>query len=149
MAIDVTIGEYVVREPREVTRCPSYYAADWERLRLKPGRYPVRLRFEGGYGVPMPYWLLARIDATRVAGATYSGFGGVNFASHELLAGEAVAFHLQSYDYELPTFVAQGTIELLPGCEWALDARARAMGESWTWDTVRAMAEAGASPTCA
>ncbi len=140
--IEITIGHYVVREPKTVSRCPSYYAADWEKLELKPGRYPLRLTFEGGYLIPMPYWLLARIDAVRLDGATYSGFGGVNFAENELPKGEKVQYGVQRQRYELRDLVEAGLVELLPGFEWAFDSLDHVQKTNVTWDDLRAMKQA-------
>lgn len=116
----IKVGTWHERAAREVTRCPSYYAADTETLRTVPGDYPVRIAFVGGYMVPMPYWLLVGIDAERVDGRLYSGFGGVNFASTELPKGEAVRYTIQGYDYELGKMVEDGHITLEPGFEWML-----------------------------
>lgn len=120
---DIEVGHWIVGEGETVDRCPSYYAADHERLALTPGRYPVRLRFVGGYTIPMPYWLLVGIDATRVSGALYSGCGGRNFARTDLPAGEAVSYAVQAYAYQLADLVKAGRVELHAGCEWAPYAR--------------------------
>ena len=117
----ILIGTWREREPREFEHCPSYYAADHERLRIQPGEYPLRLQFHGGYTVPMPYWLLTTIDTVRVSGALYSGFGGVNYGKTELPAGEAVRYTIQLYVSALRELVATGIVELLPGREWLLE----------------------------
>jgi hypothetical protein len=111
----VQIGFWIERESRDERRCPSYYAADWEILRTKPGRYPLILDVVGGYMCPMPYWLLVAVDADRIDGCLYSGFGGHNFASTEL-AKEPKPLHVQMYDYQLTELVVSGTAEVFP--EW-------------------------------
>lgn len=35
MSLQITIGEWVEKESRDVTQCPSYYAADTETLRTQ------------------------------------------------------------------------------------------------------------------
>lgn len=109
----LTIGTWIEAESRDVRQCPSYYAADWEVLRTTPGRYDVILQLEGGYLFPMPYWLLVRIDADRVDGKVYSGFGGLNFASNEL-SHEPKPLTLQMYAYQLGQLIEAGKIELDP-----------------------------------
>jgi hypothetical protein len=131
MGTSVVVGKWIEKVSREETRCPSYYAADWETLVTIPGEYPLTLTFEGGYTIPMPYWLLCGIAATRKAGALYSGFGGNNFASTKLEAGESVALTLQMSAYKIRELVESGRVELLPGFEWLLD-------EKYSWQSARA-----------
>lgn len=138
----VIVGTWHEREARDITRCPSYYAADYETLRTMPGDYPVRVTFEGGYTIPMPYWVLVGINSTRVNGALFSGFGGNNFAKTDLPAGEAVTYSLQTYVHTIPDMVADGRLTLAPGFEWLNDkdhGRVIAAGPR-TWDAVRALA---------
>lgn len=103
---------------REITRCPSYYAADTETLVTEAGDYDANLTFEGGYTIPMPYWLLIGIDSVRKSGRLYNGFGGVNFSSTELPADEAVRYTIQTYKYMIPEMVASGRLTLDPAFEW-------------------------------
>lgn len=128
---------------RVIDRCPSYYAADHERLRTIAGEYDARLIFSGGYTVPMPQWLVVGIPGVRVSGALYSGCGGLNFAKRDLPAGEAVSFTVQTYPYHIPELVAAGRLVLLPGFEWLMSEH------SWQhpdapkdWNAVCAMREA-------
>lgn len=120
MARTVVIGTWHEPEAREFSRCPSYYAADTETLRVEPGDYQARVTFEGGYNVPMPYWLLVGIECTRVSGRLYSGFGGVNFGSTELKAGELVRYCSQMYSYQIPELVKSGKLTLDPKFEWLM-----------------------------
>lgn len=125
---------------REITRCPSYYAADTETLLTIPGDYPVVLTFEGGYTVPMPYWVLVGIPTTRISGRLYSGFGGVNFASTPLKEGEAVTYTIQTYAYLLGKLVEEGRVTLRPGFDWLLsEVPWRHDAAPHTWDAVRAL----------
>lgn len=119
MAKTITIGKWIERESRDVTQCPSHYAADHETLRTKPAEYDARLRFEGGYTVPMPYWLLVTVEADRIDGRMYSGFGGRNFAS-EALPKEPRPLLIQMYHYHIPQLVNDGRLRLNPGFEWLL-----------------------------
>jgi hypothetical protein len=109
----VVVGEWVEKVARDLTHCPSYYAADTETIRTRPGRYPASVIFTGGYLVPMPYWLVARIDGDRIAGRLYSGFGGHNFASREL-PQEPAPWHVQTYVSAIPKLVAEGVLEIKP-----------------------------------
>ena len=132
----VVIGHWVEKAPRELERCPGYYAADWEKHVTKPGRYPLVLIFVSGYMCPMPYWLVTAIDSEIVDGKTYSGFGGVNHSSKDATKGPS-HYTVQTYDYTLPQLFEKGCVELLPGMEWALD---REKGKALTWEQVREMA---------
>jgi hypothetical protein len=131
MSTNVVIGKWIEKASREETRCPSYYAADWETLVTIPGEYPLTLTFEGGYTIPMPYWLLCGISATRKAGATYNGFGGNNFSSNALKVGESTSLNLQMYAYQIRELVESGRVELLPEFQWMLD-------EKYSWQSERA-----------
>lgn len=146
MATTIEIGTWNEPAAREFSHCPSYYAADTETLTVKPGHYPARLTFEGGYTIPMPYWLLIGIDCERVSGRLYSGFGGNNFAHTELPKGEAVRHTIQMYQYQIADCVANGRLTLHPGFEWLLGKAGDAV---WnhpdapkTWDAVRQLAGA-------
>lgn len=142
VSVTVTVGTYH-EKGRRIQRCPSYYAADYEVLDLVPGDYPLRLTFEGGYMVPMPYWILARIDALRVEGALFSGYGGVNFGRTDLPAGEAVTYGLQTYRYLVPQMVADGDVTLAPGFEWLLaDMPWTHADAPKTWEAVSDLREA-------
>lgn len=139
MSQSAVIGTWVEAEPRTITSCPSYYAADSETIRTKPGRYELRLVFVGGYTVPMPYWLVAGIAADRIDGRLYSGFGGVNYASTEL-PKEPTTYHLQTYSFHLDELVSGGRVELLPGFEWLLTERPWSHANApKTWKQVEAL----------
>jgi hypothetical protein len=152
MAVSVQIGWWVVRDGETVQRCPSYYAADYEVLRLKPGRYPLRLVFETGYLHPMPYWLTAGVDAERVEGALFNGCGGNNFGCVKLQSGESVRYGVQVYAYSVETggLEESGRVEFLPErAEWARALTRHVTRPGWldglTWDELRAMAAADES----
>ena len=140
MDVKVVIGHWVEKAPRKLSRCPGYYAADWEEHVTKPGRYPLVMVFVGGYTCPMPYWIVTGIDSEIVDGQTYSGFGGLNFASKEARKGPS-RYPVQTYGYLLPDMIKEGCVELLPGMEWALD---KMESMAFTWDQVKDMSKAGA-----
>lgn len=107
------IGEWI-EAARDVRQCPSYYAADWETLRTKAGRYPVSVRGYGSgewNGRDWPQSLSVKIDADRIAGTLYSGFAGLNFASSDLPL-EPKPLFVSPYAYALPELIDQGSIEL-------------------------------------
>jgi hypothetical protein len=140
----VLIGTWHEAESRDIRRCPSYYAADFETLRTQPGDFELRLTFQGGYLVPMPQWLLVSIDAERIDGALYSGFGGLNFASTPLPVGERVVYHEQMYVYQLRNLVERDRVTLRPGFEWVLcDKPWEGLGAPQTWDAVRTLCSEG------
>ncbi len=139
MDVSIVIGHWVEKASREETRCPGYYAADWEKHVIKPGRYPLALIFVSGYMCPMPYWLVTSIDSEVADGQTYSGYGGLNTSSKNARKGPST-IPIQTYDYLLPEMVERGQVELLPGMEWALD---KEKGKAFTWDQVREMAARG------
>lgn len=140
MSMTVTIGKWIEQEAREFSHCPSYYAADYEVLKTRPGEYDLRLTFEGGYTIPMPYWLLVGIQTDRLRGALYSGFCGNNFAQTDL-PQEPVLHTSQMYAYELRRLVEQGTVRLKPGFEWLLEENPRhANGAPKTWGDVKQLA---------
>ena len=146
MSVCVRIGTWHEKS-REITRCPSYYAADHETLQTTAGDYPLELMFQNGYNIPMPYWLLVNIPSIRIDGALYSGFGGVNYARNELPKGESVLYHVQTYDYLLKDLVAKGTVTLNPGFEWLLLKRSEQFKDPRspkTWEEVIAMRDATA-----
>jgi hypothetical protein len=92
----VNVGK-IEEVARQQQRNPTYYAADWEILDIIPGLYDLYVEFVGGYLVPMPYWLHRRIDAIRVDGMLYSGFGGKIFSSTPLPKGEKVSLCVTTY----------------------------------------------------
>lgn len=140
MSQGVVIGHWTEKQSRDLTRCPSYYAADTETIRTKPGKYTVTLVFEGGYTVPMPYWLCCGIDGDRIDGRLYSGFGGVNFASTKL-PKEPTVYHVQTYAYYAKDLVEKGILTLLPGFEWLLTECAwRDERAPKTWEQVMELA---------
>jgi hypothetical protein len=111
--INIRVGTFHELAPREIRQCPSYYAADWEVLRTTAGDYPLNLAVVGGYTIPMPQWAMVGIDAVRIAGQEFSGFGGVNFASKEL-PKIATTYSLQLRAYGLSELVSGGKVTLAP-----------------------------------
>jgi len=137
--MEKTIGTWNEAEARTITRCPSYYAADWETLETRPGQYPARVEFIGGFDCPMPYWLLTSIEADRVGGALYNGICGNNFSSQSLPC-EPVAYNVQMYSYEIPALVRSGKLTLAAGFEWLTEPHAwKHPAAPKTWDDVKAM----------
>lgn len=134
----VKIGTWHERESRDITYCPSYYAADTETLRTIPGDVEAFVLFSGGYTMPMPYWLVVTVPATRVCGRLYNGFGGVNYSHTELPAGEDCPYHTQMYVYGIPELVEQGKLTLDP--EFAFlalkDQRAMFNACPQTWEAL-------------
>lgn len=138
---EIIIGYWIVSEPEERSFCPSYYAADWEQVELKPGKYPLVLTFVGGYTIPMPKTLRAKIDAKTVAGKLYSGFGGVNFASRDIAKGPTT-YHFSAYGYQIHDLVKNGRAELLPEFEDILDHKyplSWVKEKGWDWPDIRKM----------
>ena len=117
----LVIGEWIEAESRELHHGISSYAADYEVLQTRPGRYPVTVTtinggppdipFGDGPYYASPYWVHVSIDADRIAGGHYSGFGGVNFAFREL-PKEPTAYRSQAYYYQLQKQVDSGLVEL-------------------------------------
>lgn len=105
----VQIGWYV-QEEQEVTQNPTTYAADWERVRLTPGRYPMMLEF--GRWSRWPQTLFVAVAGVRVDGAMYAGFAGVNYGSTPLKAGEPMKVYRTPYGYFLRQLVAEGKVIL-------------------------------------
>jgi len=115
MRTDKIIGYWIELESRDVHRSHTSYAADWEILRTTPGEYPVMVSNIQGAPVrngDRPYYLVINIDATRIAGRTYSGFAGNNF-SHNALPLESKSLMLRPYFYTLDKLVEQGQIRLI------------------------------------
>lgn len=115
--MNVKIGTWHEKESRVIDHCPSYYAADWEKLETIPGEYDLYLTINTCDLYPSPQWLCASIATNRLAGKLYSGFGGNNFASHDL-PKEPKTYTIQTYSYHIPDLVEQGLITLFP--EWAM-----------------------------
>jgi hypothetical protein len=123
MSRAIQIGWWVVKPGAEpISHCPSYYAADHEALQPLPGLYPARLVFEAGFNIPMPHWLVAGVDCTRISGELYSGFGGVNFAHTTLKPGESKQYVHQCYDYQIPELARAGRLLLAEPYAWMKDA---------------------------
>lgn len=92
----------------------------------------------------MPHWLLANIDADRVEGALYSGFGGLNFASTPLRVCERVVYHVQKYVHQLHELIENGRVTLRPDFEWLLcDKPWEGPGAPQTWDAIRRLCSEG------
>jgi hypothetical protein len=136
----VLIGMWHEPEAREFTdHSPTYYAADWDQHRVVPGNYPVYLKFEGGYTIPMPYWTLVTIDTIRIDGARYSGFGGVNFACSTPELGPS-QYHIQGYRDMAKGCMEAGKMTLFPNRLWAMDPLEHVKKMNWGWDDIRKMA---------
>lgn len=141
----IQIGWWVEREPRKVTDRTGYAADHIEKL-TKPGSYPLKLSFEGGYTIPMPYWLLASIDAETVGGGYYSGCGGVNYGFTPAEKGPSQT-HIQAYTFQLLEMVENGTVELFPEfADAAVELKKNhvkwAEQRGFTWESLAAMAAA-------
>jgi hypothetical protein len=106
MSTWVKIGKWHEAKSRDVTVHTSY-AADHIEHETVPGDYDLYCLFEGGYLIPMPYWLIARVDSKVVSGGMYSGFGGVNFAFTPADKGKSY-YSTQLYAYMLPELVKNG-----------------------------------------
>ena len=113
MAKTVKIGTWHETE-RKITGHTSY-AADYINHLSKPGDYDAVISFSGGYNIPIPQWLLVKLDTEITDGKYYSGFGGVNFASTDVKTGPAT-YTLQMYGYEVPKLVDAGKLTL--DSEW-------------------------------
>src|SRR5574343_278307 len=138
----IQVGQWVERESRTITHCPSYYAADHETLETIPGSYPLRVNFIGGYLCPMPQFVLAAIASVRKSGALYSGCGGVNYSKMELPAGEQLDYHMQSYMYVLRDLIAAGKVELDPDlASLGIDHGFDAPSAPKTWAELQALAD--------
>lgn len=141
--VSVRVGTWHELEARDLDRSPSYYAADWEKVRTIPGDVPLFVTFTGGYMVPMPHCATAGVPAETIDGATYSGFGGVNFASTPIKPGPTT-YTVWLYSYMLAEAVAAGRVTLAP--EFAVlalshrDAIDWARGQSFA--SIRALSEA-------
>lgn len=132
----IQIGVFIEKESREMTHCPSYYAADYEIIKTKAGEYPLYVIFEGGYNVPMPEWLISAIDGERIYGALFSGCGGVNYHKTEL-AKEPVKYTVQQHSYQLREMVKSGRVRLNPKYNYLLeDVPWRHKDAPKTWEDV-------------
>lgn len=141
MSSKALIGYWIEKAPRELEAHTSF-AADWITHRTRPGRYPVYMTFEGGYTVPMPYWVLCGIDSDVTAGKTYSALGGNIFASRDVKR-EPSKYHVQTYTGALAEMIDNGTLEVLPGLEWVRTCHEDICNgtRKVTWDNVREMAK--------
>lgn len=131
MSLKIPIGVYHEREPREIIHNHTYYAADWRKLRTIPGDYPVTLGFDSGnahwfhegmrgLAIPVMHELSWAIDADVIDGKTYSGFGGLNFASTPVRQ-ERTRYHVRPYLYDLHYYIDEGTVTLAPEFEWLVN----------------------------
>jgi len=142
--VSVRVGTWHEADARTVDRSPSHYAADWETIRTIPGDVPLYVTFTGGYMVPMPYAATASVPAETLAGATYSGVGGVNFASREIQPGPTT-YNIFLYTYMLAKAIEAGRVTLAPefavlGLADNLEAIDWARGQSYA--SIRALSEA-------
>jgi hypothetical protein len=126
----VQIGWWIEKEARKVTNHTSYAADHIEKV-TKPGRYPLHLTFETGYTIPMPYWVLCKIDAETVGGGYYSGFAGNNFRFDPAQLGPS-GTHVQMYAYQLPDLLDAGTVEIFP--QWMPLVDAERSDKTWKQD---------------
>lgn len=133
----IHIGTWHETAPRELSRSPSYYAADHEELITKAGDYRVGITFEGGYNIPMPYWMLIGIDCRVTGGGLYSGFAGVNFACTPIEPRDDV-YTIQGYSYQLLDLIKNGAVTIEPQWAWlnqeALMLYDYMRREGWTWE---------------
>lgn len=138
-----TVGYWNEREPRRITRCPSYYAADTETIETTPGRYPINVEWKTGYTCPIAGDFLVRIPAVRIKGRLFSGFCGNNFASRELEPGVALDYFAHFYAFQLTKPENMANVEIIPGFEWLFDPdyeRVIELCKTMTWDDVNAVA---------
>lgn len=116
-AKNIIVGHFIVQGPSPLeTRCPGYYAADMETYYKIPGRYPIYLNFEFvGWTMPMPR-ITVHADCYATKCVTYSGFGGVNFASKE--TGPEPTRPIVFNPFTLKDLVESGKAEMLPGFDF-------------------------------
>ena len=136
MALRVQVGWWI--EESQQRTAHTGYAADHIEHRTVSGRYPLMLEFVTGYSVPMPYWLIVKIDTNVVDGGYYSGFAGNNFAFTPA-ERKASTYHIQAYWYQLPELVACGQVEMIPGREWTIYACDYVQAFGATWADIRRM----------
>jgi hypothetical protein len=113
----ICIGTWIEKESRTDTRCPGYYAADYEKYTTEPGEYPAYLDFSAGYTIPMPQWLIVGVPCRVTEGRTYNGFGGLNFSSQAIEPYDS-KYIVQAYAYQIGHLVSTGKIRLDPCWEW-------------------------------
>lgn len=97
------VGFLTVTDPQEITHNHTYYAADHRTIRLTPGRYVVSMICEGGYTIPMPYWLVYGIDCEELENCCYSSFAGNNFAVDRRVNTGPSVYTVQQYAYQIAT----------------------------------------------
>lgn len=119
------IGEWVETESRTVRRADFAYAADYEVLQTKPGRYPLYATFDASADAyhaagKRPYWVMASIDAERIDGKNYSGAGGLIIGSRDMPRG-AAPLPVQIYGYELWRVVERGAAVVDPQWQHYVD----------------------------
>lgn len=122
MGSHLKVGKWIEKDSRRIQRCPTYYAADYEVLETVPGEYELRVVFEGAW--PCPEWVVCNINSNRVAGATFSGFCGNNFASRDLPL-EPVQYVLHDYSYRIRNYAADGNVVLDDRFLWLLSENYR------------------------
>lgn len=97
------LGTVTITEPQApFTENHTYYAADHRTVQVLPGTYEVRLTKDGSPQV------LVTVDAEITNDTTYSGVGGVNYASttREPHRGTKT---FQMYDYSVADTLCKGT----------------------------------------
>jgi len=98
------IGTVIIAEAQEpVTENHTYYAADYRTYRVQPGTYEIQLTRDSGSG-----WVLVTVDVEVDADVTFSGFGGVNFASNDRGPHTSTKTY-QLYDYSVARSLCEGT----------------------------------------
>lgn len=96
------IGTVTIDETGEqVTENHTSYAADHRTYRVLPGEYEIRLTSD-------QQTVVVTVDVEVLNDTTYSGFGGVNFASTARENFRATKTY-QLYDYEAAKALSQGT----------------------------------------
>ncbi len=87
----------------EVTENHTSYAADHRTYRVLPGAYEIRLT-----GHPGAEQVVVTVDVEVLNDTTYSGFGGVNYASTVRENFRATKTY-QLYDYQAAEALTRGT----------------------------------------
>lgn len=90
----------------EVTENHTSYAADHRTYRVLPGTYEMHLT--RGFDAASSRYVLVTVDIEVLNDTTYSGFGGVNFAS-TVRENFRTTKTFQLYDYQAAQALAQGT----------------------------------------
>lgn len=142
MSLRVKIGTYHQKEAEQETEHTSYAADHIEHV-LQTGEYDANLIFVGGYIMPMPQWLIVRIDSKVVGGGYYNGFGGVNYGFTPARLGSDTYSHQFSAS-QIADLVSDGKLTLLPEYDWLAEPDYGKMlnlaKEKITWEKIAAVA---------